>query len=421
MVLQRDRVFEPVSRQAYRVILCDPQTDETLDEAVWLFFASPRSYTRQDVVELSCHGSPYILRRVVDCLVRLGARPAEPGEFTLRAHLNGALDLAQAEAVADLIQAQTQAAHQLAYRQLRGGLSTLLRTLRQELVDFAALLELELDFSEEDVEFANRADLRGRVVHTRHLIQELLAGFSTGQAVREGFPVAIVGRPNAGKSTLLNALVREERAIVSPIPGTTRDTIEEGLIIGGHLFRFIDTAGLRDTPDPIEREGVRRSGQKARQAALVCFLFDLTDSQAIAARSTDLSALNLPPETEVWFIGTKADLVPPVQDPAVASSGDYVISAATGLGLECLTRRLADWAGAQVQASPVALNARHAYLLEKADQALERVLEGLASHQAVQFIALELRLALEAIGTITGEVTNDDILGSIFTRFCIGK
>lgn len=407
---------------------------EVLDDVVLGIFRAPHSYTREDVVEISCHGSPYILREVLQLLLESGARLAEPGEFTRRAWLNGALDLAQAEAVADLIAAQSAAAHRVAINQLRGGVSHELADLRQQLIDFTALIELELDFGEEDVEFADRSRLTALIDHIQTHISRLISSFRLGNALKSGMPTVILGKPNAGKSTLLNALLNENRAIVSDIPGTTRDVIEDRLVIGGVEFRLMDTAGVRDTTDAIEAEGVQRSLALAHKADLVIYLFDAA-SETPAQAISYLHSLELPAETQLIAAGNKADLLPDpaayaeTQDPRSLSGKAYVawllISAREGGNLEGLRQLMLDAVenlGESGSASDTLIShVRHRDHLRQASQALDDVRQALDQGISGDLVSIDLRVALHHIGAITGEINTEEVLGSIFSKFCIGK
>ncbi|WP_400191004.1 tRNA uridine-5-carboxymethylaminomethyl(34) synthesis GTPase MnmE [Hymenobacter sp. B81] len=396
-----------------------------LDEVVVSLFRGPHSYTREDVVEISTHGSDYIVRELLALLVRRGARLAEPGEFTKRAFLRGAFDLAQAEAVADLIAADSALQHRVALNQMRGGFSRELKDLRQQLIDFAALLELELDFGEEDVEFADRTGLLRLLTHVQTVVQRLLRSFELGNVIKHGVTTVIAGRPNAGKSTLLNALLNEERAIVSAIPGTTRDFIEDEVNLEGIKFRFVDTAGLRDTTDEVEAIGVQRTRQRVEQAAVVVYLFDLTTA-APAEVAADLAALPLPASAQLLLVGNKLDEAAPEtlatfqqQFPTLA-----LLSAARHDGLAELRQRLLATVrreGLDAGSATIVTNLRHARSLEVAGESLRAVERGLTGGAGTELVAADLRSALRALGEITGDISSDDLLSSIFTRFCIGK
>jgi tRNA modification GTPase len=418
-----------------------PLSLQSIDEVLVTVFRSPNSYTGEDSVEISCHASPYIERRIMELLVAEGARMATPGEFTIRAFLAGKLDLSQAEAVADLIASEERAGHSLAMNQMRGGVSGALAGLRAELVALAALLELELDFGEEEVEFASRERLRGIAEGIAEEIDRLASSFSLGNAIRQGVPVAIVGRPNAGKSTLLNALVGDDRAMVSEIAGTTRDRIEERVAIGGVGFRFIDTAGLRDTEDVLERMGIDRTLDAVRRAFVVLLVVDSTSASSDDIE-TQIIELDLHPEQRLCVVFNKIDKV---RTSAFADSEDNLlvltngiesasgssgfspnfiaISARTGQGLDELRRWLTSAvdAGSVQAGSAVVSSARHHEALTHAREAIERVLSGLSSGIPSDLLAEDIREVLHHLGTITGEVTTDEILGTIFSKFCIGK
>ena len=396
-----------------------------LDEVVVALFRRPNSYTREDVVEISCHGSDYIVQQVLAAFTRRGARLAEAGEFTKRAFLQGAFDLAQAEAVADLIAADSALSHQVAMQQMRGGFSRELRDLRGRLVQFAALLELELDFGEEDVEFADRTGLVALLEEVQALVRRLLRSFELGNVIKNGVVTVIAGRPNAGKSTLLNALLNEERAIVSAVAGTTRDLIEDEVSLDGIRFRFVDTAGLRETTDEVESIGVERTRQRVRQAALLLYLFDLTTATPTDVQA-EIEALNPGGQIATLAVGNKRDLATEPQLAAFrAQSNILLIAANHGEGLDELRAALLQRARGtgldQTGAATIVTNLRHARSLEKTDAALHAVLVGLASGAGTELVAADLRQALAALGEITGEISSDDLLTSIFTQFCIGK
>lgn len=395
--------------------------DQVLDEALVSFFRAPKSYTGQDVVEISCHGSGFIVRRLIQLLQEHGARLAQPGEFTQRAFLSGKLDLAQAEAVADLIASETQLAHQSAMHQIRGGLSQQIAGLREKLIHFAALIELELDFGEEDVEFANRLELRQLVEEILATVRTLADSFRLGNAVKNGVSTVIAGKPNAGKSTLLNALLREEKAIVSEIPGTTRDFIEDVAMLGGIPFRFVDTAGLRQTDDRVESIGVARAYDKIRQAELVVYLFDAqtTTADELAEALAEIRSFGKP----FLAVANKVDLLnQPLEArfPGLALVG---IAAAQGRNLEALEQKLLEAVSlGQISSNTLITNARHHQALTDTAQSLEAVLRGLSDGTTSDFVALDIRHALKSLGQITGEIDIDrDILGTIFGHFCIGK
>jgi len=393
-----------------------------LDEVVVGLFRAPHSYTGEDVVEISCHASPYIMQTLLQLTFEKGARPAKPGEFTLRAFLNGKMDLSQAEAVADLIASGSEAAHELAIKQMRGGFSGEISLLREQLIHFASMIELELDFSEEDVEFANRQELIDLVENIRKLIRSLSESFRLGNVLKNGVATVIAGRPNAGKSTLLNALLKEERAIVSEIPGTTRDTIEELINIDGILFRLIDTAGLRDASDKIEAMGVGRTWEEINRSTLVIYLFDLADTRPEALEK-DLK--RLPGHIPVILAGNKSSLPSKEEKEAINARWPeaLILSSLKGENLESLNRALIEALHAEnwQQESTIVSNARHFHALQKADEALQNVLDGIGQQVSGEFLALDIRTALDALGEISGEVSSDDLLGNIFSKFCIGK
>ncbi|OWP63068.1 tRNA uridine-5-carboxymethylaminomethyl(34) synthesis GTPase MnmE [Hymenobacter amundsenii] len=399
--------------------------ERVLDEVVVSLFRGPHSYTREDVVEISTHGSDYIVQEVLALLLRHGARLAEAGEFTKRAFLHGAFDLAQAEAVADLIAADSALSHQVALRQMRGGFSRELKELRGQLVHFAALLELELDFGEEDVEFADRTGLVRLLQEVQALVRRLLRSFELGNVIKNGVTTVIAGRPNAGKSTLLNALLNEDRAIVSDVPGTTRDLIEDEVSIEGIRFRFVDTAGLRDTTDVVEALGVERTRQRVQQAALVVYLFDMTTTSP-AELQAEIKALLLPAGVRVLAVGNKLDVASEDELAAFSNRPDTVLIAASrGDGLnelqQALLARVRVDGLEHTGASTIVTNLRHARSLEVASRHLDAVLVGLSTGGGTELLAADLRHALNALGQITGEISNDDLLTSIFTQFCIGK
>lgn len=396
-----------------------------LDEAVATVFRNPKSYTGEDVVELSLHGSSFIVQRVLDALLQSGARMARPGEFTQRAFLNGKMDLSQAEAVADLIAAQHEGAHNLAHQQLRGGYSSELKELREQLIWFASLLELELDFSQEDVEFADRSQMETLVRVIKLKVAALLQSFKLGNVLKKGVPVAIIGMPNAGKSTLLNALLKEERAIVSDIAGTTRDTIEEEMNVNGVLFRFIDTAGLRSSADTIEQIGVERSLAKMQQADLVLYVMDPTQQ----SEADVVAHLEQLPETTAMklVVMNKVDREP-LALTEMSWGGEIVsvqgISAKEGQGIDALKQRLYEqvMADASTQEEGVIVsNLRHVDSLQQTAYFMEQVEQGLAGDLPSDLIAHQLRHALHHLGLITGHITNEDLLDTIFSKFCIGK
>lgn len=396
--------------------------DRLLDEVVVGVFHAPRSFTGEEVVEISGHGAPVVLQSILEALLRAGCRAAGPGEFTQRAFLNGKMDLAQAEAVADLIAAESQASGQLALQQLRGGISRKLRGLRAELVEFSALMELELDFSEEDVEFADRSRFRELLDRIQQELRQLLSTFAQGNAIKEGVRVVIAGRPNAGKSTLLNALLEDERALVSPIPGTTRDAVEDTIRIEGIQFRFVDTAGIRQTEDTIERMGIERALAKIREADLFIYLFDVNEVTAREVQE-DLAAL----ETEKPYLlaANQIDRAEAGRLQALeeALPEAVAIASQTGQNLDLLRQRLLEAMTLhQVRTDqPYVTNARHYTALQRALESIGEVQQNIDAALPTDLLAVDLRQAIYHIGSITGEISSDEVLGSIFSRFCIGK
>lgn len=409
--------LEPLPRTAYYVPVID--MDGQVDEAVVTLFSGPNSYTGEDVVEVSIHGSTYIQQRLLQAMLDAGARLALPGEFTQRAFLNKKLDLSQAEAVADLIASQSAAQHKLALHQLRGGFGQRIEALRQQLIDFSALIELELDFSEEDVQFAQRIELTALLDNLMDLCTELIDSFRYGNAIKQGIPVAILGAPNSGKSTLLNALLQEDRAIVSEVPGTTRDTVEEMLSIEGVLFRIIDTAGLRKTTDIVEKLGIERSYKKASESAIVILLGDgsMVSEGALRTEATMLSE-RLNNAVEVVPMMSKSDI-----NGTSMNKGTLSISARTGEGLDQLKRVLLEHVRSMLNGpgDVVVTNARHVDALTKARSAMEDAKVAIDNGLSGELLAIDLRRAQQQLGEITGQITSDDLLGSIFGRFCIGK
>ena len=395
-----------------------------LDEVVVSLFKGPHSYTGEDVIEISCHGSPYIHQQLIAACVQQGARLAKPGEFTQRAFLNGKLDLMQAEAVADLIASNTEASRKTALHAIRGGFSQVLRDLRDQLLQFSALIELELDFSQEDVEFADRTRLYKLVQDAQQITVKLVESFRLGNVIRNGVQVAIIGKPNAGKSTLLNTLLNESRAIVSEIAGTTRDTIEEILNIDGVLFRLIDTAGIRDhSSDVIENIGMEKSLEKMRQAHVVVYLFDVQETcvKDLQRMIADFEQQQI----KYLLVGNKTDLIDENQTRSKFEqvAGIIFIAAKSGLHLEVLKKKLVDSVlQGNVQGDETMItNARHYHALKEVQQSLEDIKAGLDNHIASDLVALDIRRCLHYLGEITGEITNEDQLDYIFSKFCIGK
>lgn len=399
------------------------ESDTILDEVVISLFKNPRSYTGEDVVEISCHGSPFIQEQIIQSCVRLGARVANPGEFTQRAFLNGKLDLTQAEAVADLIASQSSSAQRAAMHNLRGGFSADLQAMREQLINFSALIELELDFSQEDVEFADRVKLYELIEQLISFTTRLVDSFSLGNVIKNGVKVAIIGKPNAGKSTLLNALLNEDRAIVSDIAGTTRDTIEEVMNIDGILFRFMDTAGIREhTTDKIEEMGIERSLTKMKEADVVLYVYDAKNdtSESIATTLDWLKANG----NAYLFIMNKIDESLSLQNFPIDDAMAISISAKTGVGITELKQRLKQLIvtdSVQTEGTLVT-NARHHAALQQVLNSLYDIKAGMNNGLPGDLLALDIRRCLHYIGTITGQVQTDrDILGTIFGKFCIGK
>ena len=397
--------------------------DVVLDEVLVSLFIAPRSYTRENVVEISCHGSNYIIESIIRLLIKQGAIAAKPGEFTLRAFLNGQLDLSQAEAVADLIASNSKASQQVALQQLRGGFSNELQQLREQLVQFASLIELELDFSEEDVEFANRGQLKQLVVNIDRIVSRLIESFELGNVIKHGVNTVIAGRPNAGKSTLLNALLNEERAIVSHMPGTTRDTIEELLNINGISFRLIDTAGIREATDAIEQIGVERTMEKISQSALLVYVYDAAELSDAELQS-DLQNLQKP-GINILVVANKIDLLNTEPNSAfhIPQSAFLAVSAKEKQHIDALKQKIYD-ATVKYQLTgdeTLVTNIRHLEALQKTGAALARVLTGIDNQVTSDFLAMDIKQALHYLGEITGAVTTDDLLDNIFSKFCIGK
>ncbi|MCF0041952.1 tRNA uridine-5-carboxymethylaminomethyl(34) synthesis GTPase MnmE [Dyadobacter fanqingshengii] len=391
---------------------------EIIDEVLVTVFKTPKSFTKEDSIEISCHGSDYIIRQILKLLITKGARIAKPGEFTQRAFLNGQFDLVQAEAVADLIAADSQASHKTALNQLRGGFSKKLASLRTELIHFASLIELELDFGEEDVEFAQRDDLRRLIEALLSTIAPLIDSFDFGNALKEGVPVAIIGSPNVGKSTLLNALLNEEKAIVTSIAGTTRDVIEDTIVLEGLKFRFIDTAGIRETTDLVESIGIERSKNAMEKADIVIFLFDSLET---LRENQQLGAL-LPDGKQVLYVLNKIDIGGIATESLDALQNNIIsISAKSQTGLSGLTNKLVSMVYGQSASDTVVTNLRHYEHLVKTHDALNDVLNGLETGVTGDFLAQDIRLSLHHLGEITGTIVTDDLLDNIFSKFCIGK
>jgi len=394
---------------------------DVIDEVLATVFVEPKSYTGENTVELSCHGSVYIQQRIIELLIQHGARLAQPGEFTLRAFLNKKLDLSQAEAVADLIASNSSATHKTAMQQMRGGYSKQLNVLRQNLMDFASLIELELDFSEEDVAFASRNELHAQVVQIKQFICHLIDSFKYGNVIKQGIPTVIAGKPNAGKSTLLNALLNEERAIVSHVAGTTRDTIEETLVIDGFTFRLTDTAGIRNSADIIETIGIEKTWEKISKASIVLYLFDVNTTTP-GQLANELNDIELH-DAHIIKVANKIDVCSnEVLNQFTDDKNIVFLSSLTQKNLTQLKTTLSNIAHQQKGDNDlVVTNARHVMALQQANDALANVLSGIDANISGEMLAFDLRLAIDALSEILGEVTTDELLGNIFSRFCIGK
>ena len=401
--------------------------EKEIDEVMVSVFRAPKTFTTEDSTEISCHGSPQLVQAIISLAIKHGAKSAFPGEFTLRAFLNGRLDLSQAEAVADLIHASSTKSSEIALNQLKGHFSSMLKDLRQELIDFAALIELELDFSEEDVEFAHRGRLKDLIHKIITVINPLLDSFRWGNSIKEGIPVAIIGAPNAGKSTLLNTILNEEKALVSDIAGTTRDFIEDTLVIDGIMFRFIDTAGIRETSDVLEGLGIERSKQKLREAEIVLFISDIHKS--VEETIAELNDLQLTKDQTGVILLNKADTIPAAQaEPKIHGIANksglktLLITAKYKETLQPLLSYFSEYIQYHNQAEGTIIsNTRHYEALENTKLCLQKVIAGLDSGLSSDFVAMDIRESLFHLGSITGEVSTDDLLESIFSKFCIGK
>ncbi|WP_298789327.1 tRNA uridine-5-carboxymethylaminomethyl(34) synthesis GTPase MnmE [uncultured Allomuricauda sp.] len=395
--------------------------DKALDKVLVSIFKSPNSYTGENVVEISCHGSPYIQQQIVQLFLRKGCRMASAGEFTLRAFLNAKMDLSQAEAVADLIASDSEASHQIAMQQMRGGFSNEIQLLRAELLDFASLIELELDFSGEDVEFADRTQFNELLERISEVLKKLIDSFALGNVIKNGIPVAIVGEPNVGKSTLLNVLLNDERAIVSDIAGTTRDTVEDQISIKGINFRFIDTAGIRETSDQVEKIGIERTFDKVEKARLIIFLFDGSNTNTVQYENIKSQY----PNKELLSICNKMDILNSSEIDAIKKilPNTIFLSAKMKTGIELLEQKLLSLvdSGKLSSGETVVTNSRHYDSLLKALKEIQKVKEGLEVGLSSDLMAIDIRQALFYLGEITGSVTSDDLLGNIFSNFCIGK
>jgi tRNA modification GTPase len=395
--------------------------ERIVDEVLVSVFKDGNSFTKENSVEISCHGSPFIIKEIIKVLLHQGARLAGPGEFTKRAFLHGRFDLAQAEAVADLINAETENARQAAINQMRGGFSKEINHLREELIHFASLIELELDFGEEDVEFAKRDDLRKLIVKIQSYLSSLINSFDQGNVIKNGVPTVIAGKPNAGKSTLLNVLLNEEKAIVSEIPGTTRDVIEDEIVVGGINFRFIDTAGLRETQDVIEAMGVERTRDRMKKASLIIYLFDLqnTSLTEIHQEVKGLEVLGIP----FVKVGNKVDQAEAGLLKKLDQEDFIFISAANKTNIQQLKDKLLSYfhINAVKSSDVLVTNLRHYQNLVQTHESLDRVLKGMSEGITGDFLAMDIRQSLHYLGEITGQITTEDLLENIFSKFCIGK
>ena len=427
-----DKTIKLIDQKGFTIIFGNIQSgDEIIDEVLLSVFRAPRSYTGENAVEISCHASPYIVRRIMELLIKNGATAANPGEFTQRAFLNGQIDLSQAEAVADIIASTTRSAHSIAMNQMRGGFSKEISRLRSELLNFASLIELELDFGEEDVEFADRSKLTSIILSVKDIADKLIGSFSLGNAIKNGIPVVIVGKPNSGKSTLLNALLMEDKAIVSEIPGTTRDVIEDTIVIDGIEYRFIDTAGLRETTDVIETMGIRKTHEKINQASIILLVDEISDSfEAINKRIGVIREMIRGLDKHVLILINKTDQALPEKQEELRQMISVeeketllFISAKKNTGLDVLRLKLSEAVLKDKLKSDdvIITNIRHYEVMLHVSESLERVISGLDNNIPDDFIAIDIRQAIHYLGEITGEITSDEILGNIFKNFCIGK
>ncbi len=434
-----EKIFRPSDKNAhlndqkgYTVLFGEIFSgDMVIDEVLVTVFRAPHSYTGENSIEISCHGSPFIVRKILELLITNGATAAKPGEFTRRAFFNGKMDLLQAEAVADIVASKTRASHKIAINQMRGGFSGEIRKLRQELLNFASLIELELDFGEEDVEFADRTKLKIIISRVKEISDKLAGSFRLGNALKNGIQVAIVGKPNSGKSTLLNALLMEDRALVSEIPGTTRDSIEDSVVIDGIEYRFIDTAGLRETSDIIEMMGIKKTHEKIDQASVILLTDEISETpESINKRMSLLREITRESDKKLILLINKIDLSPVDHQIELAEKIDLedsdsllFISAKEKTGLEELRSRLGEIVMKERLSSDdvIITNIRHYEALKNVSESLGRVMSGLENQIPEDLIAIDIRQAIHYLGEITGEITSDEILGNIFRNFCIGK
>jgi tRNA modification GTPase len=434
-----EKIFFPANKnikvsdqKGYSVLFGEIRSgEEIIDETVVSFFRAPNSYTGEDSIEISCHASRYIINKVLELLIVKGARSALPGEFTQRAVMSGKMDLSQAEAVADIIASSNRASHKVAMNQMRGGFSAEIGKLRSELLNFASLIELELDFGEEDVQFADREKLKAIIIQVKSLADSLADSFRYGNAVKNGIPVVITGKPNSGKSTLLNAILMEEKAIVSEIPGTTRDTIEDTIVIDGLEYRFIDTAGLRETSDVVESMGIKRTYEKINQASVVLFIDEITDDAgSINLRLSAIREIIKASGARLVILINKVDMAIPgrleeLKEKIFTEANDTLlfISAREKRGLDELRLKLKDASlNEKLNSNEVIItNIRHYEAMLLVSESLGRVLSGLENSIPEDIIAIDIRQAIYHLGSITGAITSDEILGNIFKNFCIGK
>src|SRR5450759_5003493 len=427
-----DKNIKLVDQKGFTIVFGDIGSgEEIIDEVLVSIFRSPHSYTGENSVEISCHASPYVIKKILELLIINGAISAKPGEFTQRAFFNGRIDLSQAEAVADIIASKTSSSHKIALNQMRGGFSAEISRIRAELLNFASLIELELDFGEEDVEFADRKELKAIITVVKELTDRLATSFMLGNVLKNGIPVAIVGKPNSGKSTLLNCLLMEERAIVSEIPGTTRDTIEDTIVIDGIEFRFIDTAGLRETSDVIEALGIKKTHEKINQASVILLIDEISDpSESINKRAHSIRQMISESHKRLIILINKidsasADRQSKVAKEIILEEKDILlfISAKEKSGLDNLRLQLTDTSVKERLSSDdiIITNIRHYEALLRVSESLGRVISGLDDQIPEDLIAIDIRQAIHYLGEITGEITSDEILGNIFRNFCIGK